>query len=107
MKLIKRIAAVIISGAAALSCYTFSSAAEEDIDGDADVIDTEDEASEDSDYITSGDYKYSVKVYDDGSDVAFLEEYTGDAEKVEIPEEIDGYKAVSYTHLTLPTNSLV
>ena len=49
MKLIKRIAAVIISGAAALSCYTFSSAAEEDIDGDADVIDTEDEASEDSD----------------------------------------------------------
>ena len=41
MKLIKRIAAVIISGAAALSCYTFSSAAEEDIDGDADVIDTE------------------------------------------------------------------
>ena len=107
MKLIKRIAAVIISGAAALSCYTFSSAAEEDIDGDADVIDTEDEASEDSDYITSGDYKYSVKVYDDGSDVAFLEEYTGDAEKVEIPEEIDGYKVKGLGNKTFYLNDKI
>lgn len=107
MNLIKRIAAVFISGAAVLSCYAFSAAAEDNIDGEADMIDTGDESSEESNYISSGDYKYSVKVYDDGSSVAFLEEYTGSAEKVKIPEEIDGYKVKGLGNKTFYMNDKI
>lgn len=89
MKLKKRITALILAVSAAVSCLALTAYAE-DVDLYDEPLDEESAAEEDS-YITSGDYKYSLQTYDDGNEVAFLEEYTGSDTEVEIPEEIDGY----------------
>lgn len=89
MKFTKRITALILAASAAVSCLALTAYAEESALNDEPI--EEESGAEEDDYITSGDYKYSVQVYDDGNEVAFLEEYTGSDTEVEIPEEIDGY----------------
>ncbi len=88
MSLKKNIAAFFIATSAIVSFMSFPAYAEGFAEED---LYSDEEGSEEDNYITSGDYKYSVKTYDDGSDVAFLEEYTGEDTKVEIPETIDDY----------------
>ncbi|MCM1226724.1 MAG: leucine-rich repeat domain-containing protein [Clostridium sp.] len=83
MNLKKKITAVLISVFTALSFASFSVYAEDD--------GTESSSSE-SEIITSGDYKYSLKTYDDGEEAAVLEEYTGSDTEIVIPDTIDEYK---------------
>ncbi len=65
------------------------------------------ESSEEDNYITSGDYKYSVSVNSEGEETALLEEYTGDDTKVEIPEEIDGYTVSGLGDMTFYLNDKI
>lgn len=90
MKFMKKIV-VALTSAVMVSCMPFSAYAitEEELE----IMDeqlAQENAPEES-YIESGDYKYSLQIYDDGEEVAFLEEYIGSDAEVEIPEEIDGY----------------
>lgn len=89
MKLTKKITALILAVSAAVSCIALPVYAE-DADIDEEIFEEETD-SEEENYITSGDYKYSIQTEDDGNDTAFLEEYIGNDTEIVIPEEIDGY----------------
>lgn len=84
MRIIKKTAVIVLTAALAFMLPCFTAYAEED------GVSSE-QYSEEENYKTSGDYEYSVKTYDDGSEVAVLENYIGSGGEVEIPETIDGY----------------
>lgn len=83
MNFIKKITAAAIAAFAALSFSAFCVNAEEDSQSDN---------SSDSGYITNGEYKYSLKTFDDGTEAAVLEEYTGSDSKIKLPDTIDEYE---------------
>lgn len=87
MKLTKKIAAFAVAAVTAILCVVPNVGAEGYSEDD-------DYSSDTDEYITSGDYQYSVRQDEDGNDVAFLEKYTGSDTEIDIPETIDDYKVI-------------
>lgn len=105
MKLTKKITALALAVSAAVSFLVLPAYAEE-ADLNDQPLEAETGAQED-DYITSGDYKYSIQTDDDGNQVAFLEEYTGTDTEIEIPEEIDGLSVTGLGDYTFYLNDKI
>lgn len=104
MSIIKKASILIITAAAALFSV-LPAYAEENTDSsisDAEV--TSESSSQDKGYSVSGDYKYSVHKAEDGTDVAFLEEYAGKDTDIVIPETIDEYKVTGLGDQTFYQN---
>lgn len=103
----KKIAACLMSflicaSACAGSVYSTAFADEESITGSESNISESASESED-DYITSGDYKYSIT--SDGS--ACLEDYIGSAKDVTIPSTIDGKNVTELGNLAFFEKDIV
>ena len=100
MNFTKKITAVLTAAFLSVSCFSLTAsaisedelaAADKLLEQEAEAM--EEEAGSSDSYITSGDYKYSVRSYY-GEDGAYLEEYLGSDTSVVIPDEIDGYPVV-------------